>query len=919
MQAERERLRGAREGLESWKKWGPYLSERQWGTVREDYSADGDAWNYFTHEQSRSRAYLWGEDGLGGICDDRGLLCFALTLWNGHDPIIKERLFGLTNCEGNHGEDVKEYYFYLDSTPTHSYMKYLYKYPIAAYPYEDLVATNRSRSRCDAEYELIDTGVLDDDAYFDAFVEYAKAGPTDILIKITVANRSDRRACLHVLPTLWFRNTWTNGGARPVLSAGDWGPYRVIHARHTDERYKPFENYQLYCEAADELWFTENDTNNERLFGGTNATPHVKDAFHEYLIARRVGVINPVRMGTKAAAHYMVEVAPRASRVFRLRLKGTAEGPQRSVNLERRPFAAFDAIFRARIAEADEFYASVIPRSLPSDAARVMRQSLAGMLWSKQHYVFDVDNWLRQHRGHPFEGGSCAVRNRQWFHMVNDDIISTPDKWEYPWYASWDLAFHAIALSAVDVDFARAQLELILTGRYQHPNGQMPAHEWNFSDVNPPVQAWASLLVHRMVKTTTGETSVEFLKSIFSTLSLNFTWWINRKDSSGKGLFEGGVLGLDNIGVLDRSADLPSGGHLEQADGTAWMAFFAQNMAEIATEIAEQDPGYQEMAAKYVEHFIWIAASMNAPGIEGMWDERDGFYYDQLRAPDGGTTRLQVRSLAGLLPLCATRVVEPAQRERIPLAMRYLKERVRKMPMLLNAIHPTGERHRGVNDRGIIAVVNHDRLRRILSKMLDEKEFLSPHGIRSLSKFHAEHPYVLWLDGHEYRVEYEPGEARTGMFGGNSNWRGPIWVPMNLLIISALLNYYLYYGPNFQVECPTGSGVMLNLFELAREIGGRLAKLFLRDEEGRRAVFARHPRFQLDPHFKDYIPFHEYFHGETGAGLGASHQTGWTGVIARVIQLFGALDAETFLQTGWQRQPASWNLPRGSSGPDGLA
>jgi hypothetical protein len=573
------------------------------------------------------------------------------------------------------------------------------------------------------------------------------------------------------------------------------------------------------------------------------------------------------------------------------------------IKVARRPFADFDSVFHMRRAEADEFYASVTPRSLSPDAARVMRQAFAGMLWSKQHYVFDVDDWLRQHGGHPFQSAARYVRNRNWFHMVNDDIISMPDKWEYPWYAAWDLAFHTLALSAVDVDFAKAQLELILTSRYQHPNGQIPAYEWNFSDVNPPVHAWASLLVHRMFRATTGEASVEFLKSVFARLSLNFAWWVNRKDSTGKNLLEGGFVGLDNMGVLDRSEALPTGGHVEQADGTAWMAFFAQNMAEIATEIAEYDPTYQEMVAKYVEHFIWIAGAMNAPGCEGMWDEEDGFYYDLLRAPDGGATRLKVRSMSGLLPLCAARVVEPAQRERIPLALRYLKERVRKIPSLLNTMHPTGERQRGVNDRGIIALVDPHRLRRILSKMLDENEFFSPYGIRSLSKFHAEHPYVLWLDGREYRVQYEPGESGTGMFGGNSNWRGPIWMPMNLLIITALLNYYLYYGPDFEVECPTGSGIRRNLFEVAREIGARLANLFLRDAEGRRAVFARDPRFQVDPHFKDYVLFYEYFHADTGAGLGASHQTGWTGVVARIIQLFGVMDAQSYLQTGWQRRP----------------
>jgi hypothetical protein len=915
MQAERERLAHAKSDREPWKKWGPYLSERQWGTVREDYSSDGNAWDYFSHDQARSRAYRWGEDGLAGLCDSQGVLCFAVGLWNGKDPILKERLFGLTNSEGNHGEDVKEYYFYLDSTPTHSYMKYLYKYPHAEYPYDTLVQTNRQRTRREAEYELIDTGVFDNDAYFDVFVEYAKAGPEDILIKISVFNRGNEMKSLHVLPTLWFRNTWGESGARPSLHASDAATYRVIHADHTDERYKGLGDYRLYCEGASELWFTENESNEQRLSGAPNRTPYVKDAFHEHLIGGKHGVINPARTGTKAAAHYRIDVDARSSEVIRLRLSGPGEPPstvrtRRNVGVIRKPFADFDAILRTRLSEADEFYASLTPSALSPDAARVIRQSLSGMLWSKQHYVFDADEWLRQHEGHPFHSPQRQVRNRDWFHMLNDDIISMPDKWEYPWYAAWDLAFHTLALSAVDIDFAKSQLELMLNGRYLHPNGQVPAYEWNFSDVNPPVHAWATMFVHRLVRTTTGENNVDFLKSVFGKLSLNFTWWVNRKDRAGKNLFEGGFLGLDNIGVFDRSAPLPTGGHLEQADGTAWMAFFSQTMAEVATEIAAQDPSYQEMAAKYLEHFLWIAAAMNSPGSDSMWDEEDGFYYDLLRLPDGSATRLKVRSMVGLLPMCATRVVEPTQRERIPVAMQYLRDRIKKMPSLLNTIHPTGEKHRGVNDRGIIALVNRERLTRILHRMLDEDEFLSPFGIRSLSKYHARHPYTFHTEGRDYRVEYEPGESQSGMFGGNSNWRGPIWMPTNVLIITALLNYYLYYGPDFEVECPTGSGNMFNLFEVAQDIGGRLGRLFLRDADGRRAVFDQNSRFQTDPHFKDYIPFYEYFHADTGAGLGASHQTGWTGIVARIIQLFAQLDAQTYLQYGWQRPQG---LRRGSA------
>jgi mannosylglycerate hydrolase MGH1-like protein len=913
MHPERERLAQAKTDHDPWKKWGPYLSERQWGTVREDYSADGNAWDHFSHDQARSRAYRWGEDGLGGICDSRGLLCFALGLWNGKDPIIKERLFGLTNSEGNHGEDVKEYYFYLDSTPTHSYMKFLYKYPHAAFPYDELVKVNRERGRNEREYELIDTGVFTDDAYFDVFVEYAKAGPEDILIRISVTNRGNRPSHLDLLPTLWFRNTWAGGGPRPSLRALDADGHGVIIAEHAEERHKKWlGEYRLYCEGSNALWFTENDTNEKRVLGTTNSSPFVKDGFNEHLVGNQPGVINPERTGTKAAAHYRLRVDGRATEVVRLRLCAkddaptTTRGRRGAAAVPRSPFVDFDGIVRARTAEADEFYASLTPASLSPDAARVMRQGLAGMLWSKQHYMFDADEWLRQHGAHPFQPTTTrVVRNRDWFHMVNNDIISMPDKWEYPWYAAWDLAFHTLALSLVDVEFSRSQLELMLTGRYLHPNGQVPAYEWNFSDVNPPVHAWATLLLHRLIAVSTGEQNFEFAKSVFSKLALNFTWWVNRKDRSGRNLFEGGFLGLDNIGVFDRSSALPTGGYLEQADGTAWMAFFAQNMAELAAEIAGHDPSYQDMAAKFVEHFLWIAASMNAPGTQGMWDEEDGFYYDLLRLPDGSATRLKVRSVVGLLPLCAARVIEPALRERIPLAMSYLEDRVKRMPGLLDTIHPTGERYRGANDRGIIALVNPERLRRILSRMLDEEEFLSPYGIRSLSKYHAKRPYVFYSEGREYRVEYEPGESRSSMFGGNSNWRGPIWVPTNVLIITALLNYYLYHGPSFKVECPTGSGCMLNLFEVAHEIGGRLSRIFLRDADGQRAVFSQYPRFQTDPHFKDYIPFYEYFHGDTGAGLGASHQTGWTGVVARVIQLFGVLDAKTFLQHGWSRPPAA--------------
>ena len=903
MTQEERRLTEAREQKTPWKKWGPYLSERQWGTVREDYSDNGDAWNYFSHDQARSRAYRWGEDGLGGICDNHQVLCFALALWNGKDPIIKERLFGLTNSEANHGEDVKEYYFYLDSTPTHSYMKYLYKYPQAAYPYDDLVKTNGGRSRTEPEYELLDTGVFDQDRYFDVFVEYAKESPDDILIKIPVCNRGRENASLHVLPTLWFRNTWSwpGGGSKPVLRSVKGTKGGVIHAHHTDPLFQEsLDDYYLYCEGAVPLLFTENETNLVRIFGTANRSPYVKDGINNYLVQGQKDAVNPEAVGTKAAPHYHLTVGPGATQVVRLRLTTTAPGELRD------PFGKFDAVVTERLKEADEFYDAVTPPAVKADRdrANVMRQALAGMLWTKQYYFFDADQWLDEHQAHPLHKGTHQIRNREWFHMVNDDIISMPDKWEYPWYAAWDLAFHTIALSVVDPDFAKEQLDLMLSQHYLHPNGQIPAYEWNFSDVNPPVHAWATLFLTRLATARQSQADVDFLKTAFSKLLLNFTWWVNRKDRFGKNVFEGGFLGLDNIGVFDRSAPLPTGGHLEQADGTAWMALFSQNMAELAAELAAHDPIYDEMAAKFAEHFLWIAAAMNKPGADGMWDEEDGFYYDILRAPDGGATRLKVRSMVGLLPLCATTVIEPWQRERVPKTVALNQERLRKMPEVFKSIHPTGPGHFGVGERGIIALVNPERLRRILTKMLDEGEFLSPYGIRSLSRFHEKHPYIFHTEGQEFRVDYLPGESNSGMFGGNSNWRGPIWVPVNALIIRALIQFYLYYGDNFTIECPTGSGRKMNLFEVAKEIVERLARIFLRDPSagsgraGRRPVYGDTKKFQEDPHWRDHLLFYEYFHGDTGAGLGASHQTGWTGGVAKLIQLFGMLDPKRMLEGG---------------------
>jgi hypothetical protein len=893
---EQRRLEEARAGTVAWKKWGPYLSERQWGTVREDYSETGDAWNFFTHDHARSRAYRWGEDGIAGISDDQQHLCFSLALWNGKDPILKERLFGLTNSEGNHGEDVKEYYFYLDSTPTHSYMKYLYKYPQSAYPYADLVETNGRRTRNDREYELLDTGVFNDNRYFDVLVEYAKEAAEDILVKITAVNRGPDAADLHLLPTLWFRNDWSKwigvsnrASEKPSLKQIE-APAGATAVSATHSQLGAFI---LSCEGEVPLLFTENETNQARLFGQKNESAYVKDGVDDCVVHGRQEAVNPDKQGTKVAAHYRATIGAGQSTVIRLRLSSSF------LEQKGRPFGkSFDALFDDRLLEADEFYRSVTPPSVSKDAANVMRQALAGMLWSKQFFFFDGDNWLDEHHSNPLHSGYRDARNSDWFHMLNRDIISMPDKWEYPWYAAWDLAFHTLPLSIVDPDFAKQQMGLMLRGAYLHPNGQMPAYEWNFSDVNPPVHAFATLFLHRTEQALTGEVDVDFLKSAFNKLVLNFTWWVNRKDRFGKNVFEGGFLGLDNIGVFDRSAPLPTGGNLEQADGTAWMALFSQNMLELAFEITAHDPTYEPMILKFAEHFYYIARAMNQPGPDGMWDEEDGFYYDLLRLPDGSATRLKVRSMVGLLPLCATTISEKAMRERIPQTMVQVEQRLSRIPELKETMHPTGPGHWGIGERGIMALVNPDRLRRILTKMLDENEFLSPYGIRALSKFHERHPYVFDAGGQEHHVDYLPAESNSGMFGGNSNWRGPIWMPVNALLIRALLNFYLYYGDNFKIECPTGSGTLMNLFEVAHEISDRLTRIFLRDATGRRPVYGGTKTFQEDAYWRDHILFYEYFHGDNGAGLGASHQTGWTGLVAKTIQLFGSLEAKALLAVG---------------------
>jgi Glycosyl hydrolase family 63 C-terminal domain len=905
MTAEHDRLREARDRTIRWKRWGPYLSERQWGTVREDYSRDGDAWNHFTHDQARSRAYRWGEDGIAGISDSKQRLCFALALWNGRDPILKERLFGLTNEEGNHGEDVKECYFYLDSTPTHSYMKYLYKYPQAPYPYLDLVETSRRRGRAELEYELLDTGIFDESRYFDVFIEYAKANAEDILIEITAHNRGPEAAELHLLPTLWFRNRWSWGGTavRPSLRQIAAGPgFAGVGAM--DEK---LGERRFYCEGEPPLLFTENETNNERLYGTPNPTPYVKDGINDHVVLGKQGVVNPEKIGTKVAAHYRLAIESGGRRILRLRLapgdkvvgEGSAGIGPSTEAAAHDPFGAnFTAVMEARRDEADAFYASITPDSFSVDQARVMRQALAGMLWGKQYYFYDVDKWLEERGEDPFKPRRKSVaRNGEWHHMYNAHILSMPDKWEYPWYAAWDLAFHVLALNLVDEEFAKKQLSLMLIEHYLHPNGQIPAYEWNFGAVNPPVQAWSAIFTYRMSMARWGKGDLDWLEQIFQKLALNFTWWVNRKDREGRNVFEGGFLGMDNIGVFDRSAPLPTGGYLEQADGTAWMGLFCLNMLEIVSELAMAKPSYADMGLKFTEHFLWIASAMIQPGEEqGMWDETDGFFYDVLRLPDGSSQPLKIRSLVGLLPFCAAGVFEGHIFKQYPKMAQRLDWFLDARPELVAAIHDP--RKLGCGGRRLGAILNEAKLRRVLAKMLDEAEFLSPYGIRSLSRFHADNPYVFWAGNREFRVGYLPAESDSGMFGGNSNWRGPIWMPVNVLIIRALIQYYAYYGNDFLIECPTGSGRLMNLYEVAEEIVGRLAKIFLRDEEGRRPVHGGAAPFQSDPHWRDHLLFYEYFHGDNGAGIGASHQTGWTGVIAELMRAFAQTSAEQILKRG---------------------
>jgi hypothetical protein len=888
--AESQRLNEADTRGVPWRRWGPYLSERQWGTVREDYGGGHDTWSSFTHDQARSRAYRWGEDGLAGISDDRQLLCLALSLWNGRDPILKERLFGLTNAEGNHGEDVKECYFYLDATPTSSYLRMLYKYPQAEFPYADLVAVNRARGKSDPEYELLDTGIFDGGRYFDVEVEYAKAAPEDILLEVTVHNRGPGDAALHVLPTLWFRNTWSLAGGteRPVLHAiADTSGRTAVQAEHGE-----LGTRWLCADGSVRVLVTGNETNNERVFGTPNKSPYVKDGIDRAVVRGDASAVDPDGTGTKAALHYVLNIPAGGSAALRVRLSDAdpAQGGD--------PFGDFGEVLNARRGEAGEFWAGVLAGDLTDDERLVCRQALAGMLWSKQYYELDMERWLAEHGAGPLAVGT-GQRNEDWRHLSARDIISMPDKWEYPWFAAWDLAFHTVALAVIDVTFAKQQLDLLMNRRYLHPNGQLPAYEWNFSDVNPPVHAWATWFVYELEKAMTGQADRAFLENAFGKLMRNFGWWLNRKDADNRNIFQGGFLGLDNIGVFDRSAPLPGGGRIDQADGTAWMGLFCQNMAQMAAELARENPAYLEQAQSLLENFAWIAAATNhlGPGAIGLWDEADGFFYDVLRRPDGSSVPLKVRSIVGLMPLAAATVVGSQIRTELPQIVQGAAEFIAHHPAVMAAMPLRGCQ---LEETGpvLFALFDETRLRRILARMLDEQEFLGPYGIRAVSRWHAWHPYILEVDGREYRLGYLPAESDTDMFGGNSNWRGPVWFPINIMLIRALLHLYGYFGDGFTVECPTGSGKQCTLYQVAREISDRLTGTFLRDAAGRRPVHGGQPILQNDPNWRDLVLFYEYFHGDNGAGIGASHQTGWTGTVALLPLLFRSVTVEALLKQG---------------------
>jgi hypothetical protein len=889
MNAEEQRLEESRLKKAHWRRWGPYLSERQWGTVREDYSPDGKPWEYFPYDHARSRAYRWGEDGIGGICDNHQRVCFAIALWNGRDSMLKERLFGLTNNEGNHGEDVKEYYFHLDSTPTHSYMKFLYKYPQATFPYSDLVEENKRRQGKGApEFELYDTGIFNENRYFDVFMEYAKAGPNDILIRLTAWNRGPEHAPLWLLPTVWFRNTWSWGRdpAQPKVSifpasSGSTRSETVLELDH-----KTYGKSWLFTEDSPELFFTENETNTERLFGDKNRTPFVKDGIGECIVHGNRAAVNPAMSGTKASALYRVDLEPGGAKSIRLRLTNAPDAAQNAgIQLREKDF---EAVFSARKAEADEFYAARTPKTLSPDAQNVFRQSCSGLLWSKQFYNYDVRIWLEGDPAGP-EPPAARLngRNHDWKHLINENVLSMPDTWEFPWYGSWDLAFHVVSLALSDPEFAKSQLILLLREWYMHPNGQLPAYEWGFGDVNPPVHAWAAWRVYKIERRMHGKADRQFLERVFHKLLIYFTWWVNRKDPAGMNVFEGGFLGLDNIGIFDYSKPFPNGARLEQSDGTSWMGMFCMTMLAIALELAQENPAYEDVATKFFEHFVYIADAMNNRGGEAieLWDEQDGFYYDVLRLPDASYRYLRVRSMVGLIPLFATGTLEPKMLERLPDFRERMEWFITNRPEFRPNLDASKTTPQGIQRQ--LSLVTKDRLPRLLSYMLNENEFLSPYGIRSVSRFHLDHPFVTYLDGEVYRVDYEPAESRTRIFGGNSNWRGPIWFPLNFLIVEALQRFHYYYGDSLRVECPVGSGKQMTLWEVAAEISHRLSRLFLRGEGGTRPALAAQKPFATDPHWRDLLLFHEYFNGDTGAGLGASHQTGWTALVAKLLEQNG--------------------------------
>jgi hypothetical protein len=877
---EEKRLEESRNRKAHWKRWGPYVSERAWGTVREDYSADGDAWAYLPHDQARSKAYRWNEDGIAGICDRHQYICFALALWNERDPILKERLFGLTGPEGNHGEDVKEHYFYLDSTPTHSYMKYLYKYPQAEFPYARLTDENRRRGKKDPEFELIDTGIFDDGRYFDVVVEYAKASPEDLLIQISASNRGPDPAPLHLLPTIWFRNTWswTKDAIKPMLSKGPNGRAgTVINIEHPElgKRY-------LYMQSKPSVLFTENETNNSRLYN-TPGPLFCKDGINDYVVNERIDAVNKASYGTKAALDYRFTISPGETVTLKLRLTDEYwPAAKDSLNGD------FDRILVSRKLEADDYYGRIISEDLSEDARNIMRQSFAGLLWSKQFYHYVQRHWLDGDPATPTPPTKRRNgRNKDWPHLYNADVISMPDKWEYPWYAAWDLAFHCVPLALVDPDFAKEQLVLMTREWYMHPNGQLPAYEWALGDVNPPVHAWATWRVYKIDKKQRGRGDRAFLVRVFHKLLLNFTWWVNRKDAEGMNVFQGGFLGLDNIGVFDRSAPLPTGGHLEQSDGTSWMAMYTLNLLAIAFELAKDDSAYEDVASKFWEHFLYIADAMCHRGHDGqsMWNDEDGFFYDVLHASSGERVPIRVRSMVGLIPLFAVETLDSDLLHRMPSFKRRMEWFIENRPDLTANI--ACMRTEGQGERRLLAIVDRDKLRRVLGYMLDENEFLSPYGIRALSKFHERNPYVLNVAGSEHRVDYEPAESRTDLFGGNSNWRGPIWFPTNFLLVEALQRFHYYFGDDYKVEFPTGSGSYLTLWDIAGELSRRLSSTFMRDANGRRPVYGDIEKFQGDPHWRDLVLFHEYFHGDSGAGLGASHQTGWTALVAKLLQQSG--------------------------------